>query len=283
MEENKVKLTDEEQEIKNLINFFLKQKDEYELNGLETTYRYLQNDEEKKNWWLDGVKYNQKAHAIMHFLAKKNILNLLNSGLQLWIYLAIKDATKKSVEYVENYFKKLNNIKNYDHNKSGNPGNSCVNSNLKELIKNNNNIFQNISYENNINTLLDYVELYFSKKSNFSSNNDYSSFNEPILNNLYNWYLKDITNPVEINTYCNKLENIVNNMEQLLKNEKKSNIKKCNLICTIAKTKIIINKLINSKYNIDEELELIAKLTEENFTTYTSVAKKLKEEFKSSH
>lgn len=95
MEENKVKLTDEEQEIKNLINFFLKQKDEYELNGLETTYRYLQNDEEKKNWWLDGVKYNQKAHAIMHFLAKKNILNLLNSGLQLWIYLAIKDATKK--------------------------------------------------------------------------------------------------------------------------------------------------------------------------------------------
>lgn len=53
MEENKVKLTDEEQEIKNLINFFLKQKDEYELNGLETTYRYLQNDEEKKNWWLD--------------------------------------------------------------------------------------------------------------------------------------------------------------------------------------------------------------------------------------
>ena len=71
MEENKVKLTDEEQEIKNLINFFLKQKDEYELNGLETTYRYLQNDEEKKNWWLDGVKYNQKAHAIMHFLAKK--------------------------------------------------------------------------------------------------------------------------------------------------------------------------------------------------------------------
>lgn len=283
MEENKVKLTDEEQEIKNLINFFLKQKDEYELNGLETTYRYLQNDEEKKNWWLDGVKYNQKAHAIMHFLAKKNILNLLNSGLQLWIYLAIKDATKKSVEYVENYFKKLNNIKNYDHNKSGNPGNSCVNSNLKELIKNNNNIFQNISYENNINTLLDYVELYFSKKSNFSSNNDYSSFNEPILNNLYYWYLKDITNPVEINTYCNKLENIVNNMEQLLKNEKKSNIKKCNLICTIAKTKIIINKLINSKYNIDEELELIAKLTEENFTTYTSVAKKLKEEFKSSH
>ena len=39
---------------------------------------------------------------------------------------------------------------------------------------------------------------------------DYQKFNEPILNNLYNWYLKDITNPDEINTYCNKLENIVN-------------------------------------------------------------------------
>lgn len=72
-------------------------------------------------------------------------------------------------------------------------------------------------------------------------------------------------------------------MEQLLTREKNTTIQKCNIICTIAKTKIIINKLINSKYNIDEELELIAKLTEENFTTYTSVEKKLKEEFKSSH
>lgn len=33
------KPTKEEQEIKNLINF-LKQKDEYELNGLKTTYIY---------------------------------------------------------------------------------------------------------------------------------------------------------------------------------------------------------------------------------------------------
>lgn len=60
--------------------------------------------------------------------------------------------------------------------------NSLVNSNLKELIKNNDNIFQNISYENNINTMLDYVELYFSKENNFKDKDDYQKFNEPILN-----------------------------------------------------------------------------------------------------
>ena len=39
MEENKVKLTDEEQEIKNLINFFLKQKDSLVLQKIRVKWK----------------------------------------------------------------------------------------------------------------------------------------------------------------------------------------------------------------------------------------------------
>lgn len=223
----------------------------------------------------------------MHILAansetelSKIIKNIKNSGLQLWIYLAIKDATKKSVDVIEKYFENLNNIKDFDHNKEKKISNNLF-SLIEEIEKDKK--YSSVSFNNkDVNTLLKYVELYFSEPSNYNKL-DYLNFNEPILNNLYNWYYNELKKPDQINTYCNKLENIINSMEQLLTREKNTTIQKCNIICTIAKTKIIINKLINSKYNIDEELELIAKLTEENFTTYTSVEKKLKEEFKSSH
>ena len=92
--------------------------------------------------------------------------------------------------------------------------NSLVNSNLKELIKNIDNIFQNISYENNINTMLDYVELYFSKENNFKDKDDYQKFNEPILNTFYNWYLK-ATNIDKRNEYVKILETSIENMKNL--------------------------------------------------------------------
>lgn len=191
-----------------------------------------------------------------------------------------KGCHKKSVDVIEKYFENLNNIKDFDHNKEKKISNNLF-SLIEEIEKDKK--YSSVSFNNkDVNTLLKYVELYFSEPSNYNKL-DYLNFNEPILNNLYNWYYNELKKPDQINTYCNKLENIINSMEQLLTREKNTTIQKCNIICTIAKTKIIINKLINSKYNIDEELELIAKLTEENFTTYTSVEKKLKEEFKSSH
>lgn len=249
MKENKVELTDEEQEIKNLINFFLKKEDNYELNGLKTTYKYLQNKYNETNWWHDGVIYDQKAHAIMHILAansetelSKIIKNIKNSGLQLWIYLAIKDATKKSVDVIEKYFENLNNIKDFDHNKEKKISNNLF-SLIEEIEKDKK--YSSVSFNNkDVNTLLKYVELYFSEPSNYNKL-DYLNFNEPILNNLYNWYYNELKKPDQINTYCNKLENIINSMEQLLTREKNTTIQKCNIICTIAKTKIIINKLIN--------------------------------------
>lgn len=239
MKENKVELTDEEKEevYKKLINYICNYN---EGNENEDNKKFLEdiskNEKHNKNaWWeekKDGkIYYNQKAHIVMHILSKNNnnreepLDDVQNKGFIYLLYFLIKGQKKEyeGKNWLKTYWENYANDINKKINKLKNEKNDL----LKE----------------NINTLLDYVELYFSKENNFKDIDDYQKFNEPILNNLYNWYLKDITNPDEINTYCNKLENIVNNMEKLLVENSENAYHIYNLICTIYKTKDIITNL----------------------------------------
>lgn len=185
----------------------------------------------------------------MHFLATnsgtkliKIINDVKNSGLQLWIFLAIKDTSQKNVDVIEEYFEKLNNVKDFEHNKENKISNNLF-SLIEEIEKDKK--YSSVSFNNkDVNTLLKYVELYFNNPSNFSSSNDYSKFNEPILNNLYNWYLEDLKeNKEEIKDYCKQFEQIISNMQQLLIEYFDNTVYKYNLICTICKTNEILNTL----------------------------------------
>lgn len=283
MEENKVKLTEEkEKELKiKLINYLLLFKEKNNKDYREGTDLYktfncydYQNTNKKRddssNWWKDGDYYDQKAHIIMYLLSKTKLPNsgtIKNKGfIFLLKYVVNKD--NESISDDEEI-------------------------NLKKFFKNNivniENLQKEISQNNMTNTLLDYVELYFSKPSNFKYYNkklDYLNLNEPILNNLYNWYYNELKKPDEINTYCNKLENIINNMEQLLTREENTTIQKCNIICTIAKTKIIIHDLINSQNNIDKEqtqLENIKSFVKKNDDYRTAADEFMKKYEESSH
>lgn len=109
----------------------------------------------------------------------------------------------------------------------------------------NNSSTLNNSEHDNINLLIHYLDLYFSHSSlyAFDTKTDYEAINKRILNNIYNLYLKETNNLIHINSYCNELEEIVSDMENLLSNNFESIIKKYNLICTICHTKVIINNL----------------------------------------
>lgn len=283
----KKKKRDEEKKRRNLINYFLRKDPVLESNiefeikfksGIESK-KWDTNDErlqgaKERRWWKskdNKILYNQQAHVIMNILSYEipsKISFIPNIGYRLWFILASNDTKdsiidneilkSKIIEKLKDDNERKEFLKNNESNINfNNPGVIKLtiekNLNLYDIVNNN---FEHTSKENKLNLLLDYVELYFSKPSNFKTTNnklDYLNFNEPILNNLYNWYLKDITNPDEINTYCNKLENIINSMEQLLTREKNTTIQKCNIICTIAKTKIIIHDLIKSQNNINKE------------------------------
>lgn len=273
----KVELTEEEKKRKNLINYFLEQPKKIKLSDIYDTNKkeYQQGEKcanpENYSWWYDGKIFNQQAHVIMNILSHEipsKIPFIPNMGYRLWFILASNDTKdsiidneilkSKIIEKLKDDNERKEFLKNNESNISfNNPGVIKLTIEKKLNLYDIVNIkFEPSSKENKLNLLLDYIELYFSKPSNFKTTNnklDYLNFNEPILNNLYNWYLKDITNPDEINTYCNKLENIINSMEQLLTREKNTTIQKCNIICTIAKTKIIIHDLIKSQNNIDKE------------------------------
>lgn len=239
MENNQMKLTPDEinsilKIINCLSNYYETRDENYDKENCALNKVF--NDKEFQNsdvsWWEQKINnkpyYNQKAHIIMHLLSKTHLSNQ-GSGI-----------SNKGFIYLLEY-----HICN-------NRGNSPIKKilKLKEFFQENSDKIEKLkSYEietKNILTLLSYLELYFSEISNFITTNnklDYLNFNEPILNNLYNWYLKDITNPDEINTYCNKLENIVNNMEKLLVENSENAYHIYNLICTIYKTKDIITNL----------------------------------------
>lgn len=260
MEENKAELTDKEKEEKekekrrNLINYFLrkdpvlKSNIEFEIkfkSGVESK-RWATNDErlqgaKERRWWKskdNKILYNQQAHVIIRILSNKD-LDMSNKGFRLWYVLAF---TEKNIDILKPIVDKNDNLVNHDDSLK------IVNV-LKEYNESQN---QNI----NIDRLLNYVELYFSQKSNFNGDDDYSSFNEPILNNLYNWYLKELTNPDEINNCCKQFEQIIRNMHQLLIKYFDNTVYKYNLICTICKTNEILNTLklnILNKNKIDNE------------------------------
>ncbi len=234
MEEEKVELTDEV--YKKLINYICNYNEGNENEDNKKFLEDISKNEKYNNnaWWeekKDGkIYYNQKAHIVMHILSKNNnreepLEDIQNKGFNYLLYFLIKGQKKEyeGKKWLKTYWK------NYadDINKKINKLKEEKNDLLKENIK----------------TLLDYTKLYFSKKSNFSSNNDYSSFNEPILNNLYNWYLNALTNPVEINTYCEYFEEIICNMQQLLIKYFDNTVYKYNLICTLCKTNEVLNEL----------------------------------------
>ena len=240
MKENKVELTEEkEKELKiKLINYLLLFKEKNKKDYREGTDLYktfncydYQNINEKRddssNWWKDGDYYDQKAHIIMHLLSKTKLPNsgaIQNKGfIFLLKYVVNKD--NKSIADNERI-----NLKNF----------------FKNNIVNIENLQKEISQNNMTNTLLDYTELYFSKENNFKEKDDYQKLNEPILNNLYNWFLNELTDPNEINTFCNKLENIVNNMKKLRNKNSNNSHCKYNLIATINKTNEIITQLKNN-------------------------------------
>lgn len=250
MENNQMKLTPDEinsilKIINCLSNYYETRDENYDKENCALNKVF--NDKEFQNsdvsWWEQKINnkpyYNQKAHIIMHLLSKTHLSNQ-GSGI-----------SNKGFIYLLEY-----HICN-------NRGNSPIKKTLKlkEFFQENSDKIEKLkSYEietKNILTLLSYLELYFSEISNFEQyfdKIDYPNLNEPILNNLYNWYLKDITNPNEINTYCNKLENIVNNMEKSLMKHNENALHRYNLICTICKTKDIITKLKISYYNSKLEI-----------------------------
>ncbi len=250
---------DEEIEIKknekiNLINYLIKKGKVLNIsNELNTSNAFLQNSESdtdpENSWWYDKdeKEFNQKAHAIIHFLSinkcssiNKTMDSIKNAGLALWIYCA---TGCKNEEFEKELLKTINSEK--------------YNNGICWLQKYNiskdslNNIFisenkNQIPFED-ILIILDYLKLYFNCPNNFSTEDgvpDYSHYNVHILDNIYNWYLKNINSFSQTNECCKKLEESINEMISILKtNNRIREIKKRSIICTILKVKEVINKL----------------------------------------
>lgn len=248
MEENKVELTDkekEEEKRRNLINYFLEQPEKIELDDIYDTNKkeYQQGEKcakpEKYSWWYDEEKeiFNQKAHVIMNILSNSSYA-ISNKGYRLWFLLASKDNKIIVQNLAYTFLKKKNTI---DFNND---------TDLKEIVFNSKkNLSTIINYPfnhplntKNIEKLFEYSILYFSKISNFENEN-YSSYNKPILENLYDWYLDDLKNKEEIEKYCKYFEEMISNMQQLLIKYFDNAVYKYNLICTICKTNEILNTL----------------------------------------
>ena len=230
--EEKFELTEQNRKI--LINYFLKKDKVLGLDKRSTNDPNLQNsgskDDPEKSWWYDGEIFNQQAHVIMRILSNKN-LRVPNKGFRLWYTLAFTNNEALLEKIVNKEFR--TNLSKYDDKLE-----------IMNTLKNHDTSTKQSSTR--IDDLLDCVELYFSKPSNFTTTDnklDYLNFNEPILNNLYNWYLNALTNPVEINTYCEYFEEIICNMQQLLIKYFDNTVYKYNLICTLCKTNEVLNEL----------------------------------------
>ena len=236
----KKELSDKDKQRISLINYFLKKDETLQFENLDTNSSNLQKGEKSSNpkeesWWYDKEQniFNQKAHVIIRILSS-NILRIPNKGFRLWFALAfLQEKILKETVSLSSYSKELN---------------------IDNLLSKN-------TYDNiNIDLLLKYVSLYFNNINNFNKYNnklDYDNLNKPILDNLYDWYLKDISQD-KIQECCDKLEEIVSDMENLLFNNFENIIKKYNLICTICHTKVIINNLrekqgISKKENIEND------------------------------
>ena len=187
-------------------------------------------------WWeikkKDNKYYDQKAHIIMRILTiNKNrpdpFVGVSNNGFCYLLRYCINNG-----EYKEKSNKRQSLSTWWSEYKE----------NISDFLEREKNIEQEI----NINILLDYLKLYFSCISNFNGKNDFKTYNKPILDNLYDWYLKDISQD-KIQECCNKLEEIVSEMETMLNNNSDNSIKKFNLICTICYTKIKINNLMKEE------------------------------------
>ncbi|WP_270470079.1 hypothetical protein [Faecalibacillus faecis] len=251
----KKELSDKDKQRISLINYFLKKDETLQFENLDTNSSNLQKGEKSSNpkeesWWYDKEQniFNQKAHVIIRILSS-NILRIPNKGFRLWFALAFLEENKSlnSDEKIkllqEKILKETVSLSSYS----------------KEL--NIDNLLSKNTYDNiNIDLLLKYVSLYFNNINNFNKYNnklDYDNLNKPILDNLYDWYLKDISQD-KIQECCDKLEEIVSDMENLLFNNFENIIKKYNLICTICHTKVIINNLrekqgISKKENIEND------------------------------
>lgn len=186
-----------------------------------------QNSPSNISWWYesDKTKYNQKAHIILHLLSKKKLSTkgaISNKGfIFLLKYIINKNASISNDETL--------NIKNFFKN------------NIDEINK----LEDNKINDNDINILLSYLALYFSEINNFETEGDFEKYNKPILDNLYDWYLKDISQD-KIQECCNKLEEIVSKMGTMLNNNSDNSTEKNNLDCTINHTNKIINNLRNN-------------------------------------
>lgn len=267
MEENKAELTDEEKKRRNLINYFLGKPKKIKLDDIYDTNKkeYQQGEKcknpEKDSWWYDGEIFNQQAHVIMNILSYEipnRIPFIPNIGYRLWFILASNDTKDGIIDNEVLKNKIIDKLKDDNKRKEfleKNESNINFNNpdvieltiekklNLYDIVNNN---FEHTSKENKLDILLDYVELYFSSPSNFSSSSDYSKYNESILNNLYNWYLKDLNKDndrAEIKKYCKKILKIISNLQEKLIEYFDNTVHKYNLICTLCKTNEILNKL----------------------------------------
>lgn len=241
-ENNKTNVEFTEIELKKLINYIIHYDITDENNGYKSAIlkEIFTNESYNNNaWWAIKKKdkeiyYDQKAHIVMRILAKSNKINIANligkvqnNGFCCLLHYCINNS-----DYNEKSDKKQTLSAwwlNYEKD-------------IKKFLEHQKNIEQEIS----INILLDYLKLYFSYINNFNSKNDFKTYNKPILDNLYDWYLKDVSQD-KIQKCCNKLEEIVSGMETMLNNNSNNSIKKLNLICTICYTKIKINNLMKEE------------------------------------
>lgn len=256
----------------NLINYLIKKRMVLNIsNELNTSNAFLQNsgsDKKPENsWWYDKDKkeFNQKAHAIIHFLSinkcssiNKTMDSIKNAGLALWIYC----ATGCKNEKFEEELLEIINSKKYRNNKQWLNKDIISKDSLNNILISENK--NQIPFED-ILIILDYLKLYFNCPNNFSTENgvpDYSHYNVHILDNIYSWYLNDIETD-KIQECCDCLDKIINEMKKLLLIDKyfNNNTKKYNLICTICHTKIIINKL---KKELDLSKETALTLENDN-------------------
>ncbi len=271
MKENKVELTDEEKKRRNLINYFLEKDKVLELGKRSTNDLNLQNSESDKNtensWWYDGEIFNQQAHVIMNILSNSSYA-VSNKGYRLWFILASKDNPNLiSEEILKNKLK--DTLKKEEFAKKNEDSINFNNASVIKLtIKKNFNLCNIVNYQfkhdlpaDKLNILLDYTKLYFSKPSNFGKAGDYSDFNKPILNNLYNWYLKPLEKE-NMKKYCKHFEAMIKNMYLLLSIYFQNSTYRYNLICTICKANKILNKLKTDESK-SEKLEIENRLLDE--------------------
>ena len=254
-ENNKTNVEFTEIELKKLINHVI----HYDITDKDTFYKpdiYNEIFTKKKKynngaWWAIKKKnkeiyYDQKAHIIMRILRTNNnhsnpFVNVTNPGFIYLLEYCINNKYKELKEK-ENLQKSWENYVCDIHNK------------VKKI--------DFINNEKDLDILLDYLKLYFSCISSFNDEGDFENYNKPILDNLYDWYLKNILQD-KIQECCDCLNKIINEMKKLLLIDKyfNNNTKKYNLICTICHTKIIINKL---KKKLDLSKETAVTLENDN-------------------